>query len=145
MNHILSTWTALALLAAVSSCTPTTAPAAGWENADPAVADWFNLRAVRSCCGEGDAYEGDFFVDADGGLLVDVTPIEEKCHTLKGEFDDGGAYTNTTCRQAIPPGFKVKVPADKIMYAPPNPTGHGVIFLRQGNLEPICYFLPVLG
>lgn len=119
--------------------TSATCNAAGWDSNDPKIKAWFAEAPVRSCCGEGDAYEADEFLDAKDGVTLIITDDGKNlCHD---EWDEeGGTYKS--CKTAVPAGTRIFVPEDKLKYAPKNPTGHGVVFLRQGNLEVICAWLP---
>ncbi len=147
---------AFMLLAAIVALYVTPAPAADWggPSNNAAVAAWFAQAPVQSCCGEGDAYEADYFeaVKSDTGgvyYIVSVTPTEETCRAWRDNgwqtLGPGEPKDDAHCKQAIPPNTKVTLPESMIKYVPPNPTGHGVIFLRQnGDLSPICYYLPSL-
>lgn len=116
------------------------AQATGWDSADPKVIEWFKHANVTSCCGEGDGYEADFFESEKGGVVATVT--DDNNHLCRDSWDEEG-NRGSVCKAPIPPDFKpIHVPQDKLRYEPRNPTGHGVIFLRQDDFGVICYWLP---
>jgi hypothetical protein len=102
-----------------------------WENADPALRQWYsNLRQpdqpTVSCCGEADAYWADSFEVA-GDKYVAIITDERPNEPLR--------------RKPIPVGTKFLIPLHK-MNRDPNPTGHGVVFIRPWDNEVLCFIAP---
>lgn len=109
-----------------------------WMTSDPdtntKIHEWFNTSVVAMCCSTSDAYEADDF-DIHGDQYVAV-------------ITDGSA---NQWRVEIPNGTKFVIPNDRIKFTnPPNPTGHGVLFIRvyPGTDDPphiYCFFPPSSG
>jgi len=95
-----------------------------WENADPAIRQWFQSlkqpdHPRLSCCGEADAFEADTFEAEDNHYVAVIT--------------DG--------KGVIPNGTRIAVPNGKMKFDSGNPTGHGIIFIgNQGQIY--CYITP---
>jgi hypothetical protein len=93
---------------------------------NPAWAAWFqslsrfdtDLNHSISCCGDGDAVFADAWRSADGAIMATVT-------------DNRG-------HDWAPVGKTITVPKKMEIAEQGNPTGHVVLFLRPGTLEPIC-------
>ena len=94
------------------------------DASDPDRGFWTDS-VVASCCGEGDAYFADYWESqADGSWKVWVTD-ERQVIGRRNDLD----------------GRFVIVAADRIKFAPPNRTGHGIVFLSQLNPDyAYCYF-----
>lgn len=91
--------------------------------------DFWQAQPVVSCCGVGDAYAADYWEGRpDGSMDVWLNDGEE------GQFS--GQY------YPIEGGTKFHVDREKIKYSPPNPTGHGILFVGQMGQVPYCYFPP---
>lgn len=104
-----------------------------WNDTDPAIRQWYQ-RLMQpdnpsvSCCGEADAYWADSF-EVDGDKYVAI---------ITDSRDDGPLR-----RKHVAVGTKIVVPNHKLKYDESNPTGHGVIFLGQGNTDTVyCYVAP---
>jgi hypothetical protein len=98
---------------------------------------WFEEQVVRNCCGKGDAYEADYWVDRDRlSIVVTITDGSERCFDLP----KGGRK----CRHPIPDGTKIFMHKDNVHYEPKNPTGHGVAFVQYDDESDEflgqCYF-----
>jgi len=96
--------------------------------------DWYS-RVMRpdtpgSCCGEADAYEADKFEVYGDHYVAIITKGD-------GFVPDNEEWT----KPAIPNGTRFVVPNEKIQRLPPNPTGHGIIFIAPSG-EVICYCPP---
>lgn len=100
-----------------------------WENADPAIAEWFaTLKQPDnpnvSCCGEADAYWADKVETGPNGEQIAIITDDRPDEPLK--------------RQHVPIGTRIVVPAHKIKWDKGNPTDHNVIFLSR-NLDVYCF------
>ena len=82
-----------------------------------------------SCCGPADAYWADAVEIREGRFFAVVT--DERDDTLLQ-------------RPHVPSGTRVEIPSHKFNdpRPDPNPTGHGVLFLRAGDSAVYCYFNP---
>lgn len=129
-----------AFLLAASSCTPTLAPAVGWNSTDPAVQAWFNEAPVKKCCSLSDGFEADEFDSTQGGVWATITDDGENAPCWDA-YDEETDFTTRVCRRPVPETRRYYVPSDKILHAPPNPTRHGVLFLDNRD-QVLCYFLP---
>jgi len=119
---------ALSVLAPVAAARP----GGHWEDAPHH--DWYP-RVMRpdapgSCCGEADTYEADKFEVEDDHYVAIIT---------KG--DGFTPYDEEWSKPAIPNGTRFIVPNEKIQRLPPNPTGHGIIFIAPDGTV-ICYCPP---
>jgi len=127
----------------------TAGPVDQWGEADPVSREWFpkvmipDLPAGQrpaSCCGRADAYEADDFETGPDGTTIAIL-------TCNGEHScdypcDLTAYSESTCsRVTRAPGTRFVVPSAKIQPNPPNPTGHGWVFL-DGRGSVFCYCPP---
>lgn len=90
------------------------------------VREWFQSlmqpdNPAVSCCGEADAYEADTF-EVEGDHYIAI-------------ITDG--------KGVIPSGTRVPVPNNKMKWdaKPPNPTGHGIIFIGSSG-QVYCYVTP---
>jgi hypothetical protein len=120
---------------------------AGWSR-DPAMQKWFSEAPVAKCCSLADGFEADLFDDTrDGGIWVFITETdadEPVCWESRDySQDDGAGELVHSCRKPLPDQRRFYVTNDKIRWSPPNPTGHGVLFIGYYN-EVLCYFLPSL-
>ena len=119
------------------------AHAAGWSD-DPQMQKWFNEAPVQKCCSLADGFEADLFENTrDGGVWVIITddgaPV---CwDSLDYSEDDGAGELVHSCRRDLPDQRRFYVTDDQIRWAPPNPTGHGVLFIDH-NDKVLCYFWP---
>lgn len=103
-----------------------------WDATPADVKHWFQSAnqpdiPSSSCCGEADAYYADSFEVEDGEYVAIIT--DERV---------------VQYRTQIPVGTRIKIPVNKLPnpgVQPPNPTGHGVIFLNQ-QFVVYCYFPP---
>lgn len=101
-----------------------------WEGQDKRVRQWFQMlmqpdNPSISCCGEADAYEADSYeVDGDNYVAI-VTDTRDDAPLGRPHID---------------PGTKFKVPNSKMKWDEGNPTGHGIIFVRHGDV--LCYVAP---
>jgi hypothetical protein len=105
-----------------------------WTDGTDGVRAWFGRQMqpdypAQSCCGEADAYWADAFEISDGRFFAIVTD----------ERDDAPLQ-----RPHLPPGTRVEIPPHKFKdpRGDPNPTGHGIVFLRAGDGQVYCYFNP---
>lgn len=106
-----------------------------WEKKNSAVInEWFRTlmqpdQKMVSCCGEADAYYADIYTS---GCWTDPSFGTQECGYI-AEITDDRVITN---RPAIANGTRIAVPNQKIKFdgVPPNPTGHGVIFLSPGTV-----------
>lgn len=123
----------LAALAVVVAFCVVRAPARDlgqWENADPAIRQWYrNLTQPdhpnAPCCAEADAYYADIAeTDAKGNLIAVIT--DDRPDAPLG-------------RPHIDVGTRVAIPNNKIKFDQGNPTGHVVLFLRAFDLFVYCY------
>ena len=78
------------------------------------------------CCGEVDAYWADFDQVA-GDKYVAIITDERPNEPLR--------------RKPIPVGTKFVIPLEK-MNRDPNPTGHGVVFIRPWDDGVLCFIAP---
>lgn len=107
-----------------------------WSD-DAAISHWFkNLKQPDnpeySCCGEADAYFADSF-EAEGDHYVAI---------ITDDRDDAPLR-----RRHVDIGTRIVVPNNKIKWDAGNPTGHGVIFLLQGDeydpgMVVLCFVAP---
>ena|SRR5215467_9582351 len=102
-----------------------------WSDQSPRIRDWYrNLMQpdmlVQSCCGEADAYWADEFV-AEGDHYVAIITDERPDAPLN--------------RPHMDVGTRIPVPNHKLVANKGNPTGHGVIFVRQDGTV-LCYVTP---
>lgn len=104
-----------------------------WEAADPDVRAWYQAlmqpdNPAVSCCGEADAYWADSFeVEGDRYVAIITDPRPD----------------GPLGRKHVDIGTRIIVPNHKLKYDRANPTGHGVIFLGQGNPDTVyCYVAP---
>lgn len=102
------------------------------EEQRQAISKWFAMPTVAGCCKESDAFEADDFEREGDRYIAIITD---------GEPNEW--------RPGLRTGMRIPVPNDRIKWAPPNPSGHGVIFLRRGwdenNPDTIfvyCFFPP---
>jgi hypothetical protein len=130
INRVLMFGLILAMLAFPTSSQPRDNGQLGnqWGNSfSPSeISQWFkNLmrpdQPASSCCGEADAYEADSF-DTSGAEYVAI-------------ITDG--------KGVIPNGTRITVPIKKMKIdgKPPNPTGHGIIFIGSSGTI-YCYVTP---
>lgn len=96
--------------------------------------EWFkNLyqpdQPLVSCCGEADAFYADLF---EQGCWRDPTFGRDECGYIAVITDN----RIIAGRSNVPNGTRIAVPNQKIKFDgnPPNPTGHGVIFLSPGTV-----------
>ena len=119
------------------------ANAAGWSD-DPQMQKWFNEAPVQKCCSLADGFEADLFENTrDGGVWVIVTDDGDPVcwDSLDYSEDDGAGELVHSCRRDLPDQRRFYVTDDQIRWAPPNPTGHGVLFIDH-NDKVLCYFWP---
>lgn len=103
-----------------------------WEKNTPEIIEWYRTlmqpdnRSV-SCCGEADAYWADSFESA---CWIDPTDRQQACGYVAIITDD----RDIIGRPPIVNGTRIAVPNQKLKFdgVPPNPTGHGVLFLSPG-------------
>src|SRR5271154_2943484 len=120
---------------------PLSANAENWyakgktEEQRQAIAAWFKQPVVAGCCKESDAFEADDF-EVNGDHYVAVI--------TDGEPNEW--------RPGLRTGVRIPVPNSQVKWLPPNPSGHGVIFLRRGwdenhpeEIYVYCYFPPISG
>ena len=88
---------------------------------------WWARASVRACCSLADAVYADEYRVKDGQLLVTVTGGGPRDHAW------------------APIGRTYLVAADQLKNESGNPTGHGVLFLNQHNLDQAHCFLPGAG
>lgn len=100
-----------------------------------AIAAWFATPVVAGCCKESDAFEADDFERGGDHYVAVITD---------GEPNEW--------RPGLRTGIRIPVPNSQIKWAPPNPSGHGVIFLRRGwdendplSIYVYCFFPPAGG
>jgi hypothetical protein len=86
---------------------------------------WQN-RQIKSCCSVADAVYADEWTVRNSKLYATVT---------------GGGPRN---HPWAPLGRTYEIPADKHVDIGGNPTGHGILFLRQSDLAALC-FIPGAG
>jgi hypothetical protein len=102
-----------------------------WENADPAIRQWYQSLMQpdaphASCCGEADAYWADEIHVRNGKTYVRIT--DDRPDEPLG-------------RAHIANGTEVEIPNHKLKWDRSNPTGHGILFLsRNGHV--FCYVQP---
>jgi hypothetical protein len=94
-----------------------------WENADPAIHEWYkNLMRpdcpTCPCCAEADAYYADIVHVRDGKTYAVVTD----------DRDD-----KPLGRPHIPPGTEFEVPPERLKFDNGNPTGHNVLFIASAT------------
>jgi hypothetical protein len=80
--------------------------------------NWFNNGYVQSCCGLGDAFTADDFVEIDGKYYAIITDGTDRYWDLK---------------DVIPVGTRFEITPEMYQHTkdfPKNPTGHGIIFLH---------------
>jgi hypothetical protein len=75
-----------------------------------------------SCCGEADAYWADSVEVKDGEVIAIITDTRPD-EPLR--------------REHLPIGTRIVVPPNKMKWDDGNPTGHIIIFLRNGAV--FCY------
>jgi hypothetical protein len=83
--------------------------------------DWFDTRQIKSCCGLGDAFTTDDFIEQNGKYFAIIT-------------DGFDRYLGI--QNVIPIGTRIEITKDifeKTKDLPKNPTGHGIVFLRIGT------------
>src|SRR5215217_1332675 len=90
-----------------------------WEQRPPHVREWFQKLTQpdnprKSCCGEADAYEADYFEVAGDQYVAIIT---------------NGAGDERLGKRAIPNGTRFVVPNHKLKWDDGNPTAHGFLFL----------------
>jgi hypothetical protein len=124
-----------------------TAHAGGWSD-NPKVQEWLKSAPVHTCCAMADGFLADEYDrvrpgegHTEGGVIAHITDDDSDppCWEWHNDEDD---TRGTTCRRKVPQQRDYFVPESSIVYAPPNPTGHGVLFLNNGAGAPRCYFLP---
>jgi len=117
--------------------------AAGWSD-DPQMQKWFNEAPVKKCCSLADGFEADLFENTrDGGVWVIITDSGDPVcwDSLDYSEDDGAGELVHSCRRDLPDQRRFYVTNDQIRWTPPNPTGHGVLFIDYQN-KVLCYFWP---
>ena len=82
---------------------------------------WWQTPEVRACCSEADAVYADEWEYKDGKIYAEV---------------NGGGPRNHSW---APIGRVYEIPLEKVLLKPGNPTGRGILFLRQGDLSVLCY------
>jgi len=110
-----------------------------WDRSDP-ITQWYSTlmqpdHPTTSCCGEADAYWADIY-EMQGDKVVAIITDPRPDEPLK--------------RNHIPMGTKILVPKNKLKWDQGNPTGHGVIFLKEISTGPgimpgwfvYCYVFP---
>jgi hypothetical protein len=97
--------------------------AARAEGSSPGIPDsWWNLPEIRKCCSEADAiFADDWTVNPDGSIDATVTAP--------------GPRTGWA-----PIGRRYRVPAEKVVREPGNPTGRPILFLNQYDLNRVYCF-----
>jgi hypothetical protein len=115
---------AVAISMAVDSAFARSSPT--WSDSPANIRAWFQSlmqpdNPAQSCCGEADAFEADTF-EVQGDHYVAV-------------ITDG--------KGILPSGTRIPVPNKKMKWdgTPPNPTGHGIIFIGSGG-QVYCYVAP---
>lgn len=124
------------------------AHAGGWSD-NPKVQEWFQSAPVHTCCAMADGFLADEYDrvrpgeggHAEGGVIAHITDNDTDPPCWKWKDDEDGT-SGTTCRRKVPQQLDYFVPESSIVYMPPNPTGHGVLFLNNGDGGTRCYFLP---
>ena len=124
------------------------AHAGGWSE-NPAAQKWFQSAPVHTCCAMSDGFLADEYDrvrpgdggHTEGGVIAHITDDDSDPPCWEWSDEDSDTH-GTTCRRKVPQRRDYFVPESSIVYQPPNPTGHGVLFLNNGNGEPRCYFLP---
>lgn len=139
---------AIVLAGFVSYCTHK-AFGAGWSE-NPKVQEWFQSAPVHQCCALADGFLADEYErvrpgeggHTEGGVIAHITDNDDNPPCWEWYSDDDDTK-GTTCRRKVPQQRDYFVPESLIRYMPPNPTGHGVLFLNNGEGgSPRCYFLP---
>ena len=102
-----------------------------WENADPAVRQWYQSLMqpdvpTASCCGEADAYWADEIHVRDGRTYVRVTD-DRPDEPLR--------------RPHVENGTEIEIPHYKLKWDQSNPTGHGIVFMSRTRFV-FCYVQP---
>jgi hypothetical protein len=102
-----------------------------WENADPAIHEWYRTlmqpdHPTVSCCGAADAYFADEVHFRDGKTFAVITD-DRPDEPLR--------------RPHVDIGTEVEIPSYKLKFDRSNPTGHGIIFMRQDGYL-FCYVQP---
>lgn len=99
-----------------------------WENADPAIVEWYRTlmqpdNPRTSCCGEADAYWCDGIHVRDGKTFCTITDDRpnEPLH-----------------RTPVPLGTEIEILPYKLKWNAGNPTGHAIVFLSSAA-EPYVY------
>lgn len=94
-----------------------------------------------SCCGLGDAYEADLFETEKGGAIYAVITDGREFAFHKRSDPPDVIHK----RREIKEGTRVYIPATALTHSKGNPTGHGVVFISQGDLKTVyCFVLPAL-
>lgn len=101
-----------------------------WDDTPQDVREWFVRQKQpdfnASCCGPADAYE------ADGvSVVVDADGVAHVFAIITDERDDaklGRPHVDVGTRIEIPPNKNNDTRAD------PNPSGHGIVFVRSGQV-----------
>jgi hypothetical protein len=107
---------------------------------------WFAEAPVLKCCSLADGFEADLFEDPDSNgtaVWVIITDNGEPVcwDSLDYSEDDGAGTLVRSCRMDLPDQRRFYVTNDQIRWTPPNPTGHGVLFIdHKGKV--LCYFWP---
>ncbi len=124
------------------------ARSAGWSD-NPKVQEWFQSAPVHQCCASADGFLADEYErvrpgeqgHTEGGVIAHITDNDSDppCWEWYDQDDD---TRGITCRRKVPTRRDYFVSESLIVYMPPNPTGHGVLFLDNGEGTPRCYFLP---
>lgn len=108
-----------------------------WENADPAIRDWYRtLRQPdappRLCCDLSDAYWADSYDIAPDGRYIAIVTDDRQDEPLG--------------RPHVPVGTRIVIPKNKIKFDQGNPTGHGLVFLGNkpwlGSIDGVYCYLP---
>jgi len=124
------------------------AHAGGWSE-NPKVQEWFQSAPVHSCCAMADGFLADEYDrvrpgeggHTEGGVIAHITDNNNDPPCWEW-YDEDSDTRGTTCRRKVPEQLNYFVPESLIVHMPPNPTGHGVLFLNNGAGDPRCYFLP---
>lgn len=112
-----------------------------FENSAPERRKWFTEQMMpdeeasghpASCCGVADAYYADDYETKDGRFFAIITDDRDDAALKR-------AHVNV--------GTRVEIPQNKFndtRLHGPNPTGHGIVFMRTGSnfMFVYCYFSP---
>jgi hypothetical protein len=98
-----------------------------WENADPAISEWYRSLMQPDnpgvpCCGVADAYWADKVI-VRGNKAFAVITDDRPDEPLK--------------RPHIPVGTEFEIQPSKLKYDRGNPTGHSILFVGAGGVY--CY------